>query len=76
MVAAILRALVKAVRRDLAGFGPVRTNNFFLFVALIVYGSGMVPVTKMIRTGIYFDVISIIVVWLGLRLLLPLIGLA
>jgi len=42
----------------------------------IVYGSGMVPVTKMIRTGIYFDVISIIVVWLGLRLLLPLIGLA
>ena len=41
----------------------------------IVYGSGMVPITKMISTGIYFDVASVVVVWLGLRLLLPLLGL-
>jgi len=42
----------------------------------IVYGSGMVPITKMISTGIYFDIASIIVVWTGLRILLPLLGLA
>jgi sodium-dependent dicarboxylate transporter 2/3/5 len=41
----------------------------------IVYGSGMVPITKMIRTGIYFDIASIFLIWTGLRLLLPLIGL-
>jgi len=46
VVRAILRALAKAVRRDLAGFGPVRTNNFFLFVALLIWGaavSGVAP---------------------------------
>jgi hypothetical protein len=46
VVAAILRALVQAVRRDLAGFGPLRTNNFFLFVFLLVWGaarSGVEP---------------------------------
>jgi len=42
----------------------------------IVYGSGMVPITKMISTGVYFDIASIIVVWTGLRILLPMLGLA
>jgi len=41
----------------------------------IVYGSGMVPITKMIRTGVIFDILSIIIIWLGLRILLPLVGL-
>ncbi|HSB80233.1 MAG TPA: hypothetical protein VLM91_15740 [Candidatus Methylomirabilis sp.] len=41
----------------------------------IVYGSGMIRMTKMISTGLYFDIASIIVVWTGLRLLLPLLGL-
>jgi solute carrier family 13 (sodium-dependent dicarboxylate transporter), member 2/3/5 len=41
----------------------------------IVYGSGMVPIRKMIRTGIVFDIIGGIIIWLGLRLLLPMVGL-
>ncbi len=40
----------------------------------IVYGSGMVPITKMIRAGILFDIAGGIVIWLGLRIMLPLIG--
>ncbi|MDI6776325.1 MAG: DASS family sodium-coupled anion symporter [Syntrophales bacterium] len=42
----------------------------------IVYGSGMVPITKMIRAGIFFDIAGGIVLWVGLRILLPLVGLA
>ncbi len=42
----------------------------------IVYGSGMVPITKMIRTGVLFDVGGGLLIWLGLRLMLPLVGLA
>jgi sodium-dependent dicarboxylate transporter 2/3/5 len=42
----------------------------------IVYGSGLVPITKMIRAGALFDVLGGLTLWLGLRLLLPLVGLA
>lgn len=42
----------------------------------MVYGSGMVPITKMIRTGALFDLLGGLTIWLGLRLLLPLVGLA
>lgn len=42
----------------------------------IVYGSGMVPITKMIRSGIFFDIIGGFMIWLVLRLILPLFGLA
>ena len=41
----------------------------------IVYGSGMVPVGKMIRAGFLFDVAGTLIIWTGLRLLLPLVGL-
>jgi sodium-dependent dicarboxylate transporter 2/3/5 len=41
----------------------------------IVYGSGMVPIRKMIRAGIWFDIIGGLVIWLGLRIMLPLAGL-
>jgi solute carrier family 13 (sodium-dependent dicarboxylate transporter), member 2/3/5 len=41
----------------------------------IVYGSGMIPITKMIRAGILFDIIGGVIIWTGLRILLPLIGL-
>ena len=43
---AILKALGTAVRRDLAAFESVKVNNFFLFVALLIYGalvSGVKP---------------------------------
>jgi sodium-dependent dicarboxylate transporter 2/3/5 len=42
----------------------------------IVYGSGLVPIVKMIRAGFLFDITGGLVIWLVLRLLLPLIGLA
>jgi solute carrier family 13 (sodium-dependent dicarboxylate transporter), member 2/3/5 len=42
----------------------------------IVYGSGMVPIVKMIRAGLLFDLFGGALIWAGLRLLLPLIGLA
>jgi sodium-dependent dicarboxylate transporter 2/3/5 len=42
----------------------------------IVYGSGMIPIVKMIRAGIFFDIIGGFGIWVGLRILLPLVGLA
>jgi sodium-dependent dicarboxylate transporter 2/3/5 len=42
----------------------------------IVYGSGLVPITRMIRAGLLFDLTGGLVIWTVLRLLLPLIGLA
>ena len=41
----------------------------------IVYGSGVVPITQMIRSGISFDVLGAIIVALGLPLMIPLVGL-
>ncbi|MGB9006599.1 MAG: DASS family sodium-coupled anion symporter [Candidatus Aminicenantales bacterium] len=41
----------------------------------IVFGSGMVPITKMVRAGFLFDLLGGFTIWLGLRLLLPLVGL-
>jgi solute carrier family 13 (sodium-dependent dicarboxylate transporter), member 2/3/5 len=41
----------------------------------IVYGSGMVPITKMIRAGIFFDIAGAILLWFGLRVMLPIVGL-
>jgi hypothetical protein len=49
MLRAALGALVKSVRRDLAGFASLKTNNFFLFVALLIGGalqSGVEPVSS------------------------------
>jgi sodium-dependent dicarboxylate transporter 2/3/5 len=42
----------------------------------IVYGSGLVPITRMVRAGFLFDVGGAVVVWVGLRVLLPILGLA
>ena len=41
----------------------------------IVYGSGMVPITKMIRAGIFFDILGGLALWVGLWIMLPLVGL-
>ena len=42
----------------------------------IVYGSGMVPITRMIRAGVLLNLSGGLVIWVGLRILLPLLGLA
>ncbi len=41
----------------------------------IVYGSGLIPITKMIRAGVVFDFLGLVVIWLGLRVLCPALGL-
>jgi sodium-dependent dicarboxylate transporter 2/3/5 len=40
----------------------------------IVYGTGLVPITRMIQYGLVLDVASFVVIVLGLRLLCPLLG--
>lgn len=42
----------------------------------IVYGTGMVPITTMMRYGIVMDVLGFVVIMAGLRILCPLLGLA
>jgi hypothetical protein len=49
MIRAVMGALVKSARRDLAGFASLKTNNFFLFVVLLIWGalnSGVEPVSS------------------------------
>lgn len=41
----------------------------------IVFGTGLVPLPAMMRMGVVVDVISFFVIFLGLRLLCPLLGL-
>lgn len=41
----------------------------------IVYGTGLVPIARMMRTGILFDVLGFGIIWAGLRILCPLLGL-
>jgi sodium-dependent dicarboxylate transporter 2/3/5 len=40
----------------------------------IVYGSGLVPIPKMIRAGMLFDLCGFAAIVLGLRVLCPLLG--
>ncbi len=42
----------------------------------IVYGSGLVPLTRMLRAGTILNLSGGLVIWSSLRLLLPLVGLA
>ncbi len=40
----------------------------------IVYGSGLVPLGEMLRSGIWLDLSGAVVIWGGLRLLCPVFG--
>lgn len=42
----------------------------------IVYGSRLVPLGAMMRSGIVLDVAGALLIWIGLRVLCPLLGLA
>ena len=42
----------------------------------IAYGSGMIPITKMMRAGIIFDIVGGLLLWVGLRVMLPIVGLS
>lgn len=42
----------------------------------IVYGSGLIPITKMVRSGVFFDVIGAILITAGVVVMVQLLGLA
>jgi len=69
-----------------AGFDPVRpalgaglaaTCGFIFPVSsppnAIVFGTGLVPLPRMIRTGLLLDISSFLVIWLGMLALTPLL---
>ena len=83
--AALLVPMVIAAA-EAAGFDPVRpalgvglaaTCGFIFPVSTppnaIVFGTGLVPLRRMIRTGILLDVTSLFVIWAGLLLLTPIL---
>jgi sodium-dependent dicarboxylate transporter 2/3/5 len=41
----------------------------------IVYGSGLIPITKMLRSGVVFDLIGIVLVVAGISIMTELVGL-
>ena len=51
------------------GFMPVSTPP-----NAIVYGTGLVPLREMMGAGIWLDVLGAVVIWVGLRILCPLLG--
>jgi len=83
--AALLVPMVIAAA-ETAGFDPVRpalgvglaaTCGFIFPVSTppnaIVFGTGLVPLRRMIRTGILLDVTALVVIWAGLLLLTPIL---
>ena len=64
-------AIGATIGASLASMLPVSTPP-----NAIVYGSGLVPITKMLRAGILLDILGGLLVWVPLRILLPLLGLA
>lgn len=40
----------------------------------IVYGSGLVPLGEMMRSGVWLDISGVVLIWVGLRILCPLLG--
>lgn len=82
MVVPVMIAIAKA-----AGVSPIppalgaafgASFGFMLPVSTppnaIVYGSGMVPILSMMRAGILFDILGFIMIWVGLRILCPILG--
>ncbi len=62
-------AVAVALGASMAFMLPVSTPS-----NAIVYGTGKVPITAMIRAGILLDVVSYLLIFAGLRLLMPLLG--
>lgn len=42
----------------------------------IVYGSGLIPITKMVRSGVVFDIVGIVLVVIGVSFMAQIVGLA
>jgi sodium-dependent dicarboxylate transporter 2/3/5 len=80
LVAALARELGVPVLPPLLGVTFGASMGFMLPVgtppSAIVYGTGLVPLTAMMRVGLVLDLASFGVIFLLLRLLCPLLGLA
>ena len=83
--ATLLVPVVIAAARE-AGFDPIppalgagiACSCAFVFPVstppnAIVFGTGRVPLTRMIRTGVLLDLVSLFVLWAGIQLLGPLL---
>jgi len=74
-----------AAAADISPFAPALAATFaasFGFMLpvstpqnAIVYGSGIVPITKMLRSGVVFDVVGAILILIGLPVMIGLLGL-
>jgi sodium-dependent dicarboxylate transporter 2/3/5 len=42
----------------------------------MVHGSDMIPITKVIRSGVVFDVLSVVLITFGITVMARLVGLA
>lgn len=69
-VSAIPPAIGVCLGSSMAFMLPVSTPS-----NAIIYGSGRVPITALIRAGVVLDIVSFIVIFVGLRILCPLLGL-
>jgi len=69
-VSAVPPAIGVCLGASMAFMLPVSTPS-----NAIVYGSGRVPITAMIRAGIVLDLASFLVIFAGLRILCPALGL-
>ncbi len=76
VIAAAQAAGLDPVRPAL-GVGLAATCGFVFPVSTppnaIVFGTGLVPLRRMIRTGLFLDLTSLVVVWGGLLLLTPIL---
>ncbi len=70
-VSPIIPALAACLGASMAFMLPISTPP-----NAIVYGSGLVPITAMIRFGLVLDVVAFFVIVGGLRLLAPMLGFA
>lgn len=69
-VSAIPPAIGVCLGASMAFMLPVSTPS-----NAIIYGSGLVPITSMIKAGLVLDILSFIVIFTGMRILCPLLGL-
>jgi solute carrier family 13 (sodium-dependent dicarboxylate transporter), member 2/3/5 len=69
-VSAVIPALGACLGASLGFALPVSTPP-----NAIVYGTGLIAMRSMIRTGVIFDLIGSILIWVTLRIVGPLVGL-
>jgi len=82
MLIPVVIALARQHRSDplpaRSGRVPGASYGFMLPVSTppnaFAYGTGLVPIPRMARAGVLFDLCGFVVIVLGLRLLWPLLG--